>query len=69
MRDTVLKAYAKMQCLTYELVQDEHGQDLIEYALVASLIALAVTVSMSSVATSISTAFSKIGSKTAAYTT
>jgi pilus assembly protein Flp/PilA len=68
MRDTVLKLYVKMQNLKHALVQDERGQDLIEYALVVSLIALAATVSMSAVATSISTAFSKVGSKMAVYT-
>ena len=68
MRDTVLKFYVKMQSLKYALMQDERGQDLIEYALVVSLIALAATVSMTAVATSISTAFSKVGSKMATYT-
>lgn len=46
-----------------DLVRDESGQDLIEYALVAALIALGATASMSSLATSISTAFSTVGSK------
>jgi pilus assembly protein Flp/PilA len=41
---------------------DESGQDLIEYALVAALIALGATAAMSSLSGSISTAFSKIGS-------
>jgi pilus assembly protein Flp/PilA len=45
------------------LVRDESGQDLIEYALVAALIALGATAAMSSLATSISTAFSTVGSK------
>jgi len=43
------------------LVQDESGQDLIEYALVAALIALGSVVAMGSLSTSISTAFSSIG--------
>jgi pilus assembly protein Flp/PilA len=43
-------------------VRDESGQDLIEYALVAAIIALGATAAMTSLATSISTAFSKIGS-------
>ncbi len=46
----------------------DRGQDLIEYALVAALISLAATVSMSSVATAIGTAFTKISSHFATYT-
>lgn len=47
---------------------DESGQDLVEYALVVSLIALGATATMSSLATSFSTAFSKMGSKLSTYT-
>ena len=45
------------------LLGDESGQDLIEYALVAALIALGATAAMNSLAGSISTAFSTVGSK------
>jgi len=45
------------------LLSDESGQDLIEYALVAALIALGATAAMTSLAGSISTAFSTVGSK------
>ena len=45
------------------LLQDESGQDLIEYALVAALIALGATVSMKALATSIGNAFNSIGSR------
>jgi pilus assembly protein Flp/PilA len=45
------------------LHQEESGQDLIEYALLAALIALAATVGMSAVASNINNAFAKIGSK------
>jgi pilus assembly protein Flp/PilA len=44
-------------------VRDESGQDLIEYALVAALIALGATAAMTTLAGSISTAFSSVGSK------
>jgi len=44
------------------LLQDESGQDLIEYALVAALIALGAIGTMRSVATGISSAFSTISS-------
>jgi pilus assembly protein Flp/PilA len=43
------------------LVQDESGQDLIEYALVAALIALGSVTAMGSLSTAISTAFSTVG--------
>jgi pilus assembly protein Flp/PilA len=42
------------------LRQDESGQDLIEYALVAALIALGAVVSMKAVADAIGTAFTTI---------
>jgi pilus assembly protein Flp/PilA len=45
------------------LLRDESGQDLIEYALVAALIALGATAAMTTLAGSISTAFSTVGSK------
>ena len=48
--------------------KEESGQDLIEYALVAALIALAATAGMSTVASSINEAFCKIGAKLVSYT-
>ncbi len=44
-------------------MSDDSGQDLIEYALVAALIALGATAAMSSLATVISSTFSVVGSK------
>ena len=49
--------------LLRNLHQDESGQDLIEYALVAALIAFAAVTAMNGLATSINSAFSVIGSK------
>jgi pilus assembly protein Flp/PilA len=46
-----------------KLVKDESGQDLIEYALVAALIALGAVVSMRTLATTISSVFSNVGSR------
>ncbi len=43
--------------------KDESGQDLIEYALVAALIAFAAILGMNYVASEINLAFSKIGNK------
>ena len=44
-------------------LNDESGQDLIEYALVAGLIGLGAVVAMSGLATKIGTAFNTIGSQ------
>jgi pilus assembly protein Flp/PilA len=45
------------------LHKDESGQDLIEYALVAALIAFAAVAAMQTLASNINNAFSIIGSK------
>ena len=55
------KAFAKLH-------REDSGQDLIEYALIAALIALAATVGMGAVATAINEAFSSIGAKLKTYT-
>jgi len=68
MQDVGLKVFVKMQSLIDGLVKDESGQDLIEYALVVSLIALAATVSMKALATTIGTAFTAVGTKMTTYT-
>jgi pilus assembly protein Flp/PilA len=57
MKNTLLKLYIKIQ----SLLSQEEGQDLVEYALVVALIALAATIGMSSLATAISTGFTNIG--------
>jgi pilus assembly protein Flp/PilA len=46
-----------------ELLCDESGQDLIEYALVAALIGLGATASVRTVATTIETALTVIGTR------
>jgi pilus assembly protein Flp/PilA len=63
MRDFLTKLYVKAQ-----LFREDNGQDLIEYALVAALIALAATAGMNVVASSINVAFSTIGTKLSSYT-
>ena len=45
------------------LLQDESGQDLIEYALVAGLIGLGAVVAMGALSTKVSSAFSSVGSQ------
>lgn len=49
--------------LLKSLRQDESGQDLIEYALVAALIALGAVVSMKAVADAIGSAFGTINTQ------
>ena len=49
------------------LHREDSGQDLIEYALIAALVALAATVGMSVVAKAINDAFSSIGAKLTSY--
>jgi pilus assembly protein Flp/PilA len=64
MKDLLLKAYVGAQ-----IFREDHGQDLIEYALVVALIAFAAIVGMQGVATKINTAFLNIGNKVASYAT
>ena len=58
MKDKLLKLSVMLQIL-----KDENGQDLIEYALVVALIAFAATAGMSALATNINNAFMKIGDR------
>ncbi len=62
MKTFLTKLYVKAQIL-----REESGQDLIEYGLVAALIALAATAGMNSLATSLNTAFTSIGTKLTSY--
>ena len=64
MKDKLLKLSVMLQIL-----KDENGQDLIEYALVVALIAFAATAGMSTLATDINTAFSNMGTKVTGYIT
>lgn len=52
----------QLRMLLSSLHENESGQDLIEYALIACLIALAAVVSMGTLAGYINSAFSKVGS-------
>jgi len=64
MKDKFLKLSVMLQIL-----KDENGQDLIEYALVVALIAFAATAGMGSLATSLNQAFTHIGTKVTTYIT
>jgi pilus assembly protein Flp/PilA len=47
--------------LLRNLLQDESGQDLIEYALVAALVGLGAVAAMKTLGTNITSAFTSIG--------
>ncbi len=50
-----------------QILREDQGQDLIEYALIAALIALAATAGMGTVAADINVAFTNIGTKLTTY--
>ena len=58
MKDTLLKLYIRVQ----NLLSQDDGQDLGEYALIVALIALAATAGMKTLASDLSAAFSSVGS-------
>jgi pilus assembly protein Flp/PilA len=71
MRDLTLKFYLKTQDWknsVRQMIAEENGQDLIEYALVVALIAFAAAAGMTTVATKINAAFTNIGTKLTTYT-
>ncbi len=52
----VLKFFDRLKCL----ILRDHGQDLVEYALVVALVAFGATVGMRTLASGVNTAFSSI---------
>jgi len=58
----MLALYVKLQTVLQSL-KDERGQDLIEYALLGALIAVACTAAMGTLATAINGEFSAISAK------
>jgi pilus assembly protein Flp/PilA len=64
MKEKLMLRYLQLR----NLISDEQGQDLIEYALVVALIALAATAGMQTVASDINAAFVNIGTKLTSYT-
>jgi pilus assembly protein Flp/PilA len=58
MNNLFLKLYVKFQ----ELKNNEEGQDMVEYALVVALIALAATAAMQGVGTALTNRFTNISS-------
>ena len=62
MQNLMMKVYCRLRGL-----RQERGQDLIEYGLVAVLIALAATAGMNTLASDINNAFSNVGTKLTNY--
>lgn len=58
MKNALLSLYVKLECLA----SGEEAQDLVEYGLLVTLIALVCILSISNMAVGVSTAFSNIGS-------
>jgi pilus assembly protein Flp/PilA len=52
----------KLFTLVAKIVREEHGQDLVEYALLAGFIAVAAGALLPGISTSISTIFSRMAS-------
>ena len=51
-----------MKKLLKRLLGDSRGQDLVEYALAAGLVAVAAVAALPALSTTVSTVFSKVGS-------
>ena len=62
MKNLLLKLSVRLQ-----LLKDENGQDLIEYALVVALIAFAATAGMGTLANSVNAAFTQVGATLGSY--
>jgi pilus assembly protein Flp/PilA len=58
-----------MLSVMLQILKDESGQDLIEYALAVGLIGFIAIAGLSSVAAAINTAFTHIGTKMTTYIT
>jgi len=63
---TEKKTMSKANKLFTKLMQDDSGQDLIEYALVAGLIGLGAVVAMTTLSTTVGNAFAAVGTKLSA---
>ena len=66
---STLKGEPEMMNLMKRLWKEEEGQDLIEYALLVALVALAATAGMNTLAQAINNAFSTVGGDLNTYTT
>ena len=62
MPDTLLKLYVKCKMLA-DVIKEEHGQDLVEYAAVITLVVLALASGMSTLANGINSAMTTVSGK------
>jgi Flp pilus assembly pilin Flp len=62
MRNTLLKVCVKSKMLL-DAIKEEHGQDLVEYAAVISLVVLGLTAGMNTLANGINSAMDSVGTK------
>jgi Flp pilus assembly pilin Flp len=60
MRDNFLKLCVRSRMLLCA-IREDHGQDLVEYAAVISLVVLGITAGMSTLADGINTAMTSVG--------
>lgn len=67
MKNLAVRFYVAAQTLR-DVLKDENGQDMVEYAIVMGLIAMGATVAMKGLATTIGTGFTSIGTKLTTYT-
>ena len=61
MKDALLKIYVRFQGLKF----DEEGQDLVEYALLLTMISLALISSINGIASAVKTVFSNVSTSLA----
>ena len=51
-----------MKALILDFIRDEQGQDLVEYALMAGMVAVAAVAAMPALSSTVNNVFTKIGS-------
>ncbi|HXJ38038.1 MAG TPA: hypothetical protein VNH18_02100 [Bryobacteraceae bacterium] len=62
MRENFLKWYVKGKMLV-DVLKEEHGQDLVEYAAVISLVVLGITAGMTTLANGINVAMTAVSGR------
>ncbi len=67
MRNAFLRVYVKADIMLAKIKNNEEGQDLVEYALVVALIALAATAGMGALANAINAGFTTVATNLNSY--
>lgn len=67
MKNAIVNIYTKAQILANVLMNEE-GQDLVEYALVMSMVALGAVADMGTIASDVNVVFTSIGTQLTAST-